>query len=118
MDRILKIDIPIKFDLENSWLNGEQYSHILRNMDEYCRVFGAEKFDSKTHPASIYTEPKSKSAQCLFPHFIYVQMAQFILSKARILHKSLGSRGWVSKRNINGTYIRNAPDFISFSNTP
>jgi hypothetical protein len=60
MERILKTDVPIRFDLENQWLNGEQYSHVIRNMDLYCNTFGFQKFESKTHPGCIYNEPISK----------------------------------------------------------
>ena len=38
MDRLLnnQVSKPILFDLQNSWLKGEQYAHILQNQDRYC----------------------------------------------------------------------------------
>ena len=27
---------PVLFDLQNTWLKGEQYAHILQNQDRYC----------------------------------------------------------------------------------
>ena len=47
MERLLKggTDKPLLFDLQNSWLKGEQYAHILQNQDRYCQVFGVKKYD-------------------------------------------------------------------------
>ena len=49
MEKLLKggTDKPLLFDLQNSWLKGEQYAHILQNQDRYCQVFGAKKYDQK-----------------------------------------------------------------------
>ena len=56
----MKGNIPIKFDWGNKWLKGDEYSHILSNMDSYCKVFNLPKFTPKTHPDSIYMQPESK----------------------------------------------------------
>jgi hypothetical protein len=63
MDRALKCGAngkPIMFDLQNTWLKGEQYAHILQNQDRYCSVFGVKKYDQKQHPESIYIDPQGK----------------------------------------------------------
>ena len=52
---------PVHFDWCNKWLKGEEYFHILSNIEKYCNAFGLHKFAAKTHPQSIYTEPDSKS---------------------------------------------------------
>ena len=36
--------LPFRFDWENKWLRGEQYAHMLQNIDSYCGVFGMKKF--------------------------------------------------------------------------
>jgi len=51
---------PIRFDWENKWLRGDQYAHMLYNLDNYSSVFGMQKLGEKTHPENIYVEPKSK----------------------------------------------------------
>lgn len=53
------IEDAVKFDWENKWLKGEEYSHILNNIDLYCKVFNLSKLGTKTHPPSIYTEPQN-----------------------------------------------------------
>lgn len=30
---------PIRFDWENKWLRGDQYAHMLYNLDAYSQVF-------------------------------------------------------------------------------
>jgi len=48
MERLLKggsAGRPLLFDLQNTWLKGEQYAHILQNQDRYCQVFGVRKYD-------------------------------------------------------------------------
>ena len=62
MENILKggTTKPILFDLQNTWLKGEQYAHILQNQDRYCQTFGIHKYDYKQHPESIYIDPKGK----------------------------------------------------------
>ena len=62
---ILKVHLnsrtPLRFDWENKWLRGDQYAHMLNNIDAYCKVFpGQEKLAEKQHPENIYLEPKSK----------------------------------------------------------
>jgi hypothetical protein len=59
MERVLKggVNKPILFDLQNTWLKGEQYAHILQNQDRYCKVFGIQKYECKQHPESIYIDP-------------------------------------------------------------
>ena len=57
----LKSERPLRFDWENKWLRGDQYAHMLNNIDEYCKVFsGMEKLGEKQHPENIYLEPLSK----------------------------------------------------------
>ena len=51
---------PLRFDWENKWLRGDQYAHMLNNIDAYCRAFGMEKHAEKQHPENIYTQPESK----------------------------------------------------------
>lgn len=52
---------PLRFDWENKWLRGDQYAHMLNNIDGYCKVFtGMEKLAEKQHPENIYLEPTSK----------------------------------------------------------
>ena len=62
MDRLLNngVNKPVLFDLQNSWLKGEQYAHILQNQDRYCQTFGVHKYDAKQHPESIYIDPQGK----------------------------------------------------------
>ncbi len=56
----MKNSALIKFDWEHRWLKGEEYAHILNNMDSYCQNYQMLKFEQKTHPESIYTDPESK----------------------------------------------------------
>ena len=79
MSRVLKMDVPIKFDLENQWLNGEQYSHMLRNMLQYNKTFGFEILGSKTHPKSIYDEPIGKSTSNLRRLSLFCESRQYRL---------------------------------------
>ena len=62
MERLLKggTDNPILFDLQNAWLKGEQYAHILQNQDRYCQTFGIKKYEQKMHPETIYIDPLGK----------------------------------------------------------
>jgi len=55
-----RVEKPLLFDLQNSWLKGEQYAHILQNQDRYCQVFGIHKYEQKQHPESIYIDPQGK----------------------------------------------------------
>jgi hypothetical protein len=47
----------VKFGWESKWLKGEEYSHILQNLDLYCDRFGFQKLSSKCHPEDIYIQP-------------------------------------------------------------
>ena len=38
---------PLRFDWENKWLRGDQYAHMLRNIDTYCSTFGMLKMGEK-----------------------------------------------------------------------
>ena len=49
-----------RFDWENKWLRGDQYAHMLENIDMYCSAFGMEKLGEKQHPENIYIQPESK----------------------------------------------------------
>lgn len=52
---------PLRFDWENKWLRGDQYAHMLNNIDAYREAFGMHKMAEKQHPENIYLEPLSKS---------------------------------------------------------
>ena len=47
------------FDWEKRWLKGHEYHHILQNIDLYCETYGFRKYEQKTHPKEIYSEPVS-----------------------------------------------------------
>lgn len=49
----------VKFDWNNRWLNGEEYSHILLNAELYMTVHSFQKYPQKTHPQSTYLNPES-----------------------------------------------------------
>jgi hypothetical protein len=51
---MLKGSKPIRFDWENKWLRGDQYAHMLYNLDNYSQVFGMQKLSEKQHPENIY----------------------------------------------------------------
>ena len=57
---LLKTTKPLRFDWENKWLRGDQYAHMLNNIDGYREAFGMEKLGEKQHPENIYLEPQSK----------------------------------------------------------
>lgn len=38
---------PLRFDWENKWLSGDQYAHMLNNIDTYGEYFGMPKFAEK-----------------------------------------------------------------------
>jgi hypothetical protein len=40
MRKVLRGSKPIRFDWENKWLRGDQYAHMLYNLDNYSAVFG------------------------------------------------------------------------------
>lgn len=58
--KMLREPKPIRFDWENKWLRGDQYAHMLYNLEAYSRVFGMPKLPEKEHPENIYIEPASK----------------------------------------------------------
>ena len=60
MRKVLRASKPIRFDWENKWLRGDQYAHMLYNLDNYSAVFGMQKLSEKTHPENIYVQPESK----------------------------------------------------------
>jgi hypothetical protein len=49
----------VKFDWNNRWLNGEEYSHILANAELYMAAYSFRKYPQKTHPPSTYLNPES-----------------------------------------------------------
>jgi hypothetical protein len=51
---------PVRFDWENKWLRGDQYAHMLNNIDGYKAAFGMQKLGEKQHPENIYVQPESK----------------------------------------------------------
>jgi hypothetical protein len=60
MRGLLRSGKPLRFDWENKWLRGDQYAHMLFNLDNYSNVFGMEKLAEKQHPENIYVQPESK----------------------------------------------------------
>ncbi len=50
-------DTPIDLDWRSRWLTGEEYCHILNNMDTYQEKYGWLIFEQKKHPDCIYTAP-------------------------------------------------------------
>jgi hypothetical protein len=57
---LLRSGVPIRFDWENKWLRGEQYAHMLNNIDAYSKTFSMPKLPQKHHPENIYVQPESK----------------------------------------------------------
>jgi hypothetical protein len=57
---LLVTNRPLRFDWENKWLRGDQYAHMLNNIDGYGQAFGMPKLAEKQHPENIYLEPQSK----------------------------------------------------------
>ena len=53
----LKTNKALRFDWENKWLRGDQYAHMLNNIDSYRQSFGMQKMGEKQHPENIYLEP-------------------------------------------------------------
>ena len=60
LKELLKLNRPLRFDWENKWLRGDQYAHMLNNIDMYRTAFGMHKMAEKQHPENIYLEPISK----------------------------------------------------------
>jgi hypothetical protein len=52
----------VAYEWEKRWLKGHEYSHILQNMDAYAETFGFRKYEQKTHPKEIYSEPVSTAS--------------------------------------------------------
>ena len=46
-----------KFEWESRWLKGEEYSHILKNIQKYSEEFSFQVLGKKTHPLEIYQKP-------------------------------------------------------------
>jgi hypothetical protein len=42
---ILQNQEPIRFDWDSRWLRGEEYAHILQNMERYREAYGLKFFD-------------------------------------------------------------------------
>jgi hypothetical protein len=59
---------PIRFDWENKWLRGDQYAHMLHNIENYSDVFGMQMLAEKEHPQNIYIQPESKFTRS---HILY-----------------------------------------------
>lgn len=49
----------VKFSWDSKWLKGEEYCHILQNVDLYCATYGFLKLSNKCHPESIYVQPQN-----------------------------------------------------------
>ena len=52
--QLVRGNIPVMFDWENKWLRGDQYAHMLNNIDAYQAAFGMQKMREKQHPENIY----------------------------------------------------------------
>lgn len=57
---LLTMQRPLRFDWENKWLRGDQYAHMLNNIELYSRAFGMQRLGEKQHPENIYIQPESK----------------------------------------------------------
>jgi len=44
---LLKTTKALRFDWENKWLRGDQYAHMLNNIDSYRESFGMHKMGEK-----------------------------------------------------------------------
>jgi hypothetical protein len=92
---------PVSFDWSNKWLKGEEYFHILSNIDRYCDTFDLKKFQNKTHPPCIYTEPESN---------ILIQTACFTSLKVLPLAASLVSLDSESRNDWSGKSLTQEKD--------
>lgn len=54
LKQLLRSSFPVRFDWENKWLRGDQYAHMLNNIDAYYAAFGMAKMREKEHPENIY----------------------------------------------------------------
>lgn len=52
---LMRGNLPLRFDWENKWLRGDQYAHMLNNIDAYRATFAMPKLGEKQHPENIYT---------------------------------------------------------------
>jgi len=57
MDGTMAAAEAVRFSWDESWLTGEEYGHILNNVEVYCGQFGLQKYGPRQHPLSIYQEP-------------------------------------------------------------
>lgn len=74
----LKTNRPLRFDWENKWLRGDQYAHMLNNIDAYCKSFsGMAKLGEKQHPENIYLEPLSKCNQ-IYKQYNLAELPKFL----------------------------------------
>jgi len=49
----------LAFEWDNKWLKGEEYAHMLHNIDRYCKAFNLLKVSSRCHPDDIYQKPRN-----------------------------------------------------------
>ena len=47
----------IEFDWAGKWLTGEEYAHVLHNIDLYCSSYGLGRYGTRQHPNTIYEAP-------------------------------------------------------------
>jgi len=66
---LMRGSMPIRFDWEHKWLRGDQYAHMLYNLDHYVNVFNMQKMMEKEHPENIYIEPKRKFPSTFFNNY-------------------------------------------------
>jgi hypothetical protein len=45
MEELLKNPNPIRFDTKNKWMKGEQYQHVLVNLNAYCKAFDLQRYE-------------------------------------------------------------------------
>lgn len=57
MSETLPLTPAIDFGWSEKWLTGDEYAHILKNAEMYCREFGFVKCGPRQHPMAIYEEP-------------------------------------------------------------
>ena len=49
----------VAFDWDNRWLKGEEYAHMLKNIEAYCEGYGMKKYPRRCHPDDIYLRPRN-----------------------------------------------------------
>lgn len=47
----------IEFDWAGKWLTGEEYAHVLHNIELYCSHYGLGRYGTRQHPNTIYEAP-------------------------------------------------------------